>query len=104
MEECSSSSSISVEAFLWHPHSIKYDIDESKYTYNDQLLSCLDDDDDDDGNDDHGNNGTATSSRSCLRIELPPRMVVQQKWHQHKYDLQVKMLFAICFPFFHFLI
>ena len=35
--------SISVEAFMWHPHSIKYSVQDSKYAYNDQLLADMDD-------------------------------------------------------------
>ena len=65
---------ISVEAFLWHPHSIKYSVDEGKYTYNDQLLAGMDDNDDDSPN-----------APSNLRIELPPRLVVSGK---HEYNLQ----------------
>ena len=66
---------ISVEAFLWHPHSIKYSIEESKYTYNDQLLMTMDSRNDDDSD----------NAPSNLRVELPPRLVVAGK---HSYDLQ----------------
>jgi hypothetical protein len=63
---------ISVEAFLWHPHSIKYSVDESKYAYNDQLLASMEDDSD-------------SETPSNLRVELPPRLVVTGK---HEYNLQ----------------
>lgn len=78
--------SISVEAFLWHPHSIKYSMEESRYTYNDQLLACMDND-----------NAGASESRdsrmmavpesSALSIELPPRLVIHTKAN-HCHDLQ----------------
>ena len=83
---------ISVEAFLWHPHSIKYSIEKGKYTYNDQLLAGLDDEensDEQDANDYSSNIATSSSrsssSSSSLHIELPPRLVVAGK---HNYDLQ----------------
>lgn len=81
---------ISVEAFLWHPHSIKYSMEKRKYTYNDQLLASLDEEDSNE-QDDNGHSDVATRRSSssgggpCLHIELPPRLVVAGK---HSYDLQ----------------
>ena len=83
---------ISVEAFLWHPHSIKYSIEKRKYMYNDQLLAGLDEGDSDEHDTDDYSSNIAASRRSSssgsgggLHIELPPRLVVAGK---HSYDLQ----------------
>jgi hypothetical protein len=83
-------SGISVEAFLWHPHSIKYSIHDGKYAYNDQLLANMDassssDDDDDDGCEDE-------EEKDVLHIYPPPRMQLQNNNEQQQgrksYDLQ----------------
>ena len=91
-------SSISVEAFLWHPYSVNYDVETCKYTYNDQLLASLDGDGDGGGGNSQSSS-CCTEANSCLSIELPPRLAVhchhhddeqQQQGHpRHDYDLQV---------------
>lgn len=87
----SSSSSISVEAFLWHPHSIKYSVSESKYAYNDQLLANMDCEEEDDcSSSRRSTQSSPSSASSALQISLPPRMVLMQKKGQDDlaYDLQ----------------
>jgi hypothetical protein len=81
--------SISVEAFLWHPHSIKYSVQDSKYAYNDQLLADMDDQCDEEVS--HSSNSDShRDENSSLKVSLPPRMILEQKDNSScpSYDMQ----------------
>lgn len=75
---------ISVEAFLWHPHSIRFDAVRGKYKYNDQLLANMDDEIEISN---PTENCATEEGKSSLQVELPPRLVVRGA---HEYDLQAR--------------
>jgi hypothetical protein len=82
---------ISVEAFLWHPHSIKFDVQHRKYSYNDELLSIMDDAKRAEEEPIDEKTGQAEQSSVGLSIDIPPRLIVavNEASTHDQHDLQV---------------